>query len=198
MNDSRIKIALRELHFQLRYALPVWLLWILTGWWPSNRVTIKIRGRLHRPFFKKCGKNLQMANGVMLLNPHNIEIGDDVYLAYYVWLNGLGGIVIEDEVVLGPYVTISSLTHCCRDGSFRFGGAKAAPVRIGRGSWLAAHCSVAAGVTVSAGCLVAANSAVVRDLPAGSICGGVPAQVVGECKDQEPDMMSRSGWKSGA
>lgn len=188
----------KEIVYQIRWALPIWLLWLLTTWWPNNRVTIKLRGMLYRPFFKKCGKNLQIASGVQILNSHKIEIGDNVYIAYYVWLNGLGRIIIEDEVVIGPYVTISSLNHAYKNGSFRFGGAKAAPVRVGKGSWLASHVSVTAGVTIGSGCLIAANAAVTKDIPSGMIAGGVPAKVIGECKDQEADLVSRSGFNTSA
>jgi maltose O-acetyltransferase len=134
-----------------------------------------------------------MAGGVMLRDTQNIEIGDDVYIAYYAWINGAGRITIEDEVVLGPYVTISSVSHVYKNGSFRFGGWRAAPVKIGRGTWLAAHVSVAYNVTIGAGCLVAANSAVTKDIPGGKIAGGVPALIIGDCCEKEPTMMSRSG-----
>lgn len=101
----------REAKYQLRWGLPVWFVWLLSFWWPNNRVTIKLRGAIHKPFFKKCGRNFQLASGVTFLNSHNIEIGDDVYIAYYAWLNGLGGLTIEDQVVIGPYTTISTLSH---------------------------------------------------------------------------------------
>jgi acetyltransferase-like isoleucine patch superfamily enzyme len=185
---------LNELKYQLRWGLPIWFLWCLTSWWPNNRITLKMRGFLHRPFFKRCGKNFQMAGGVMLRDTNRITIGDDVYIAYYAWMNGLGGIDIGDEVVIGPYVTMSSVSHVYKAGSFRFGGARAAPIRIGRGSWLAAHVSVSYGVTIGSGCLVAANSAVTKDIPDGVIVGGVPARIIGDCKEMEPDMYSRSGW----
>jgi acetyltransferase-like isoleucine patch superfamily enzyme len=186
-----LRLALRETWHQLRWALPVWALWLATTWWPNNRLTIRLRGALHRPFFRRCGRNFQMAAGVRLLNTHRMEIGSDVYVAYDVWLNGLGGLTLEDEVVLGPFVTISTLNHCCRDGSFRFGGASSAPVRIGRGSWLAAHVSVAAGVSVGTGCLVAANAAVAHDVPDGSMAGGVPAKVLGPVREVAPMLFSR-------
>jgi maltose O-acetyltransferase len=190
-----MKTWIKELYFQFRWALPIWMLWILTTWWPTNRITAQIRGWLYRPFFKKCGKNFLIANGVQLLNTHEIEIGNDVYLSYYAWLNGLGGLTLEDEVVIGPYVTISTLTHCYKNSSFRFAGAQSAPVKIGRGSWLASHVSVSYGVTIGSGCLVAANSAVTKDIPDGMIAGGVPAKEIGKCKeDKEPTLMSRSGF----
>jgi acetyltransferase-like isoleucine patch superfamily enzyme len=185
-----------EIYHQLRFALPIWILWLLTNWWPNNRVTIRVRGWLHRPFFKKCGRGFAMGRGVTILNPQNIEVGDNVYLAHYVWLNGLGGIVLEDEVMLGPFVTISSLGHTCRKGSFRFSGSVPGTVRIGRGSFLAAHVSVAYGVTIGAGCLICANAAVVRDVPPGTIAGGVPAEPLGPCEEREATLTSRCGWRS--
>lgn len=193
-----LKVLLKEVCYQLRWNMPIWLLWFFTMWWPDNRITIRVRGLLHRPFIRKCGWNFQIATGVSLLNTHKIEIGNDVYIGPHAWLNGLGGLVLEDEVVIGPYVTMSSLTHCYKDGSFRFGGARSAPVRIGHGSWLAAHVSVAYGTTIGPGCLIAANSAVTKDIPPGVIAGGVPAEVVEKCEEQEPTMMSRSGWKTSA
>jgi acetyltransferase-like isoleucine patch superfamily enzyme len=192
----KMKTFLKELRYQIRWGLPVWLLWLLTTWWPNNRMTIKFRGFLHRPFFKKCGRNFQMASGVMLRDTQNIEIGNDVYIAYYAWLNGMGGVTLEDEVVIGPYVTISSLTHVYKNGSFRFGGARSAPVSIGRGTWLAAHVSVSAGVCIGEGCLVAANSSVTKDVPDRMMVGGVPAKIICECHEGEANLVSRSGWST--
>src|SRR2546426_11025940 len=108
MRNAMIKEAM----YQARYALPLWSLWMLTTWWPNNRITLRLRGWLHSPFFKRCGRNFRMANGITFVNPHGIEIGDDVYIAHYAWLNGNGGLVLQDEVVIGPFVTISTVNHC--------------------------------------------------------------------------------------
>ena len=168
----------KEISYQFRWALPIWFIKILTDWWPNNKVSNKFRGYLYRPFFGQCGTNLQVAPGVILLNTHKISIGNNVYLSYRCWLNGLGGLYLEDEVVLGPSVVISTLTHCRKNGSYRFGGAKSGEIVIGRGSWLAAHSSVKCGVSIGAGCLIGANSSVVKDVPKNSFAGGVPAIVV--------------------
>jgi acetyltransferase-like isoleucine patch superfamily enzyme len=52
---------------------------------------------------------------------------------------------------------------------------------------------VAYGVTIGSGCLIGANSAVTKDIPDGTMAGGVPAQIKGPVKQQEPDLMSRFG-----
>jgi maltose O-acetyltransferase len=62
------------------------------------------------------------------------------------------------------------------------------PVTIGRGTWLAAHVVVAAGVKIGSGVLVASNAAVVKDMPDNVIVGGVPAKIISERKDSEVEV----------
>lgn len=175
----------------MRYGLPVWAVDLATAWLPNNRIANRIRGLLFSPFLGSCGRNLQVAARVTLLNTHRMYIGNDVYIGYSAWLNGLGGLHFDHEVILGPFVSISTLTHVRKDGSFRFGGAQSASVRIGRGSWLAAHVSVSSGVTIGNGVLVAANAAVTKDVPDDVTVGGVPARIIGKATDSECAFRSR-------
>lgn len=174
-----MKRIFAEINYQLRYRLPMWLVGLLTNWWPDNRVTIRIRGAMLHPFFAKCGRSFTISRNVTFANPHKIEIGNDVYIATGAWLNGLGGLVIEDEVEISPYVVIDTCIHTFKDNSVRFGGSIIAPVKIGRGSWLAAHAVVKAGVKIGSGVLVAGNAAVVKDVPDNVMVGGVPAKIIG-------------------
>ena len=91
--------------------------------------------------------------------------------------------MLESEVVLGPYVVISTLRHVSQNGSVRFGGSISGLVRIGCGSWVAAHASVKCGVSVGKGNLIAANAAVTASTPDGVVVGGVPAKVIGKHED---------------
>ena len=117
----------KEAKHQLRWAVPIKAVGVLTDWMPDNRVTNRLRGRLASLFIKECGKNFHMGSQVTLLNPNQLRIGDDVYVARGSWLNAMGGLELQDEVVLGPYVVISTLQHVFKDGSVRFGGSTAAP-----------------------------------------------------------------------
>lgn len=182
---------MKELLYQVRWALPMWIIGALTNWLPDNRVTLRWRGRLASFVIGKCGRGFQLGAHVTLLNVHRLEVGNNVYIARGCWLNCMGGLKLEDEVVLGPYVVISTLQHVFKNGSVRFGGSIARPVSIGRGSWLAAHVSVKCGVTIGRGNLVAANSCVVKDTPDGVIVGGVPAKVIGPNKDGEAEFFRR-------
>jgi acetyltransferase-like isoleucine patch superfamily enzyme len=187
-NGRRI---LAELKHQLRWALPLRAVQLATAWFPDNSVAVRVRGALARPFIARCGRGFQLGRDVTLLNTYALEIGDEVYIAKGSWLNAMGGLQLEDEVVIAPYVVISTLQHVFKDGSVRFGGSIARSVRIGRGTWIAAHASVKCGVSVGTGVLVAANSCVVNDIEANTVVGGVPARTIGPNRDGEPELFSR-------
>ena len=193
-----MKVLWRELRYQLRYALPLWLLSMLTDWWPNNRITLPARGWLYSHFCKRCGRNLQLASGIRWINPHNLEIGNNVYMAYNVWINGLGGVRIEDEVIIAPYVVIASSNHVRKNRSFRFGGSVVGPIRIARGSWLGSHVTVTAGSLVGEGSVVGANSVVTKEIPPDTLAAGLPAKPIRSVADTDAGIMSRSGLSTPA
>jgi acetyltransferase-like isoleucine patch superfamily enzyme len=52
------------------------------------------------------------------------------------------------------------------------------PVVIGANTWVGAKATISRGVTIGDHCIVAGNSLVVTDVPAGHLASGVPARVV--------------------
>src|SRR5690554_1134916 len=150
---------------------------------PDNRISIKIRGFLASPFFKKCGKGLTLGRDLTILNPHKMELGNHVYIAKGTWINGLAGMIIEDEVVMSPYVVISTLQHGIKNRSVRFGGSIYGSVKIGKGSWIASHVAIKCGVKIGKGNIIGANSVVVKDTDDYGIYAGVPARFVKENVD---------------
>jgi maltose O-acetyltransferase len=149
-----------------------------TGWLPDLRPILRMRGFLLRPSFKKCGRNLQVARRVTINFSSRLEVGSDVYIATGCWLHAWGGIILEDEVQLGPYAVFVTGDHTQERGSYRYGPSRLAPIRLRRGSWVAAHATITRGVTVGCGALVAANSVATRDVPGFAVAGGVPARII--------------------
>jgi acetyltransferase-like isoleucine patch superfamily enzyme len=182
---------MEQVWYQLRYALPLWFVSVLSDWWPDNRITIRLRGMLCRPFFKRCGSRFTLARRVTFLNVHGIEIGDRVYIATGAWIDGIGGVILGDEVKISPYAVLASSAHCFKEGSVARGGSRAAPIEVGAGSWISSHVVVAAGATIGSGCLIAGNAAVSRDIPDGVMAGGVPARVLGPTPDREANVFAR-------
>ncbi len=150
---------------------------VATAWMPDLRPVLRLRGFLLRPSFRNCGGNLQIARQVTINFTNRLEIGSDVVLATGCWLQARGGIVLEDEVQLGPYSALITGDHTQIAGSYRSGPSDLAPIRICHGAWIAAHATVTKGVVVGRGALLAANSVATRDIPPFAKAGGVPAHI---------------------
>jgi maltose O-acetyltransferase len=146
---------------------------------PTYGWGISCRGKLMTPLLKYCGKNLKLAPSVNIYNPSRLSVGHNVYIGFNTYI-GDGDISLEDEVVIGPFCSITGGNHLFREGSVRFGGYAYHQVKIGAGSWLGSHVSILAGVTIGKGCLIASGAVVTKDVPDGIIAGGVPAKIIKE------------------
>jgi maltose O-acetyltransferase len=157
-----------------------WFIFVMnfTGFLPDFKAVMRLRGMLLKPCFRKCGRNLQIASNAMIVYTSGVEIGNDVYIAYGAWIHGHGGVTLEDESMLGPYVVVVSNDHVRQGDSYRFGDTPGDPVRISSGAWVGAHAVITAGVTVGRGALCAAGAVVTRDVPDHAVVGGVPAKVI--------------------
>ena len=107
----------------------------------------------------------------------NLRFGRDVFVNHGCTAMDLGGIEIGDDVLIGPNVQLISSGHPL-DPATRRRSITTAPIRIGRGVWLAAGATVLQGVTVGEDAVVAAGAVVTKDVPPRTLVAGVPARVV--------------------
>lgn len=162
----------------IRYNWPLHFILLFTNWLPDNIIFLKLRGLLARPFFKKCGKNLMLGRNLTLNDSPHIEIGDNVYIAYGCWFSVSDGLVIEDEVMFGPYCVIATSNHTPIEGSFRYGPSLGSRISIGRGSWIGSHCVIVEGATIGCGVKIGANSIVHTSTIDHSLYAGSPVQFI--------------------
>lgn len=106
----------------------------------------------------------------------NIRIGTRVFINHGCTLNDIGGIDVEDDVMIGPNVSLISSGHPVHPDRRR-AAITAAPIRICRNVWIGAGAMVLQGVTVGEGSVIAAGAVVTRDVPDASLVAGVPATV---------------------
>ncbi len=90
----------------------------------------------------------------------------------------LGGIIIEDEVMVGPRVNITSESHPVEVDDRKTLVPDA--VVIKRNAWIGAAATIMPGVTIGENAVVAAGAVVTKDVPANTVVAGVPAKVVEE------------------
>ncbi len=185
----------KELIYQSRYALPFWLISLLLGWLPDLGPILKMRGFCIAQFLPGRPKKLMIGRDVTLLSINRLKLGNNIYIAKGSWINAIGGIEFEDEVVLAPYVVMSSNNHGFKDGSVQRGGAHPAPIKIGFGTWIAAHSVITAGVNVGKGNLIAANSVVTKNTVDNMVVAGVPAKEIKVRIDNPSEITSKHDIK---
>ena len=86
-----------------------------------------------------------------------------------------GKVVIEDNVLIGPEVKITTVDHDFYDrhNLFHFG-----KVTIKENAWIGIGAIICPGVTIGKNAVVAAGAVVTKDVPDNVVVGGVPAKVI--------------------
>ncbi len=106
----------------------------------------------------------------------HITLGKNVFINHACSFLDLGCINIEDNVMIGPRVNITSENHPVNVAERKtlIPGA----VTIKQNAWIGAGATILPGVTVGENAVVAAGALVNRDVPSNTVVGGVPARVL--------------------
>jgi acetyltransferase-like isoleucine patch superfamily enzyme len=104
------------------------------------------------------------------------RIGRNVFINHACSFLDMGGITIEDHVLIGPKVNLITENHPIDPADRRALICK--PIVIKRNAWIGAAATILPGVTIGENAVVAAGAVVSRDVPANTIVGGVPAKFI--------------------
>ncbi|MBB4664796.1 DapH/DapD/GlmU-related protein [Conexibacter arvalis] len=107
----------------------------------------------------------------------NLRFGRNVFVNHGCTAMDLGGIDIGDDVMIGPNVQLISSGHPL-DPTVRRSQITIAPIRVGRGAWIAAGATVLQGVTIGEDAVVAAGAVVTKSVPPRTLVAGVPARAI--------------------
>jgi acetyltransferase-like isoleucine patch superfamily enzyme len=106
------------------------------------------------------------------------RLGKNVFINHACSFLDIGGITIEDDVLIGPRVNITSENHPLDPADRK--ALIPGPVHIKRNAWIGAGATILPGVTVGENAVVAAGAVVSRDVPPNTVVAGIPAKVVKE------------------
>lgn len=105
-----------------------------------------------------------------------INIGENVFINHGCSFLDLGGITIEDDVLIGPNVQLITENHPIQPAERKALDLKS--ILIKRNAWVGAGAIILPGVTVGDNSVVAAGAVVTKDVPDNTVVAGVPAKVV--------------------
>jgi acetyltransferase-like isoleucine patch superfamily enzyme len=135
-----------------------------------------------RSHLAACGQGSYFHRRCSLASTNNMSIGKGVSVGpdSRLWASPRARLIIEDDVLVGPNVTIVTSNYGMseHDRPMRDQQWAESDVCIGRGAWLGANVVVLPGVTIGEGAVIAAGAVVTHDIPAFAIAGGVPAKVL--------------------
>ena len=121
-------------------------------------------------------------DSIQVLTPFNTDFGRNIRLGNGVFINkscmfvDLGGIELEDNVLIGPEVKILSVNHPLDPKNRR--GVILKSVKIRRNAWIGAGATVCPGVTIGENSIIGAGSVVTKDVPSNTLYAGVPAKFI--------------------
>lgn len=108
----------------------------------------------------------------------NINLGKNVFINHACSFLDIGGITIEDDVMIGPRVNLTSENHPLDPYDRKT--VLPAHIHIKRNAWIGAGATILPGITVGENAVVAAGALVNRDVPPNTVVAGVPAKVIKE------------------
>ncbi len=108
------------------------------------------------------------------------KIGKNVFINFDCVFLDLGGITIEDDVLIAPKVSLLSEGHPTSIADRHALIPK--PIHIKKNAWIGANATILQGVTIGENAVVAAGSVVSKDVPDNTIVGGNPAKIIKEIK----------------
>ncbi|WP_413512328.1 sugar O-acetyltransferase [Myroides odoratus] len=106
----------------------------------------------------------------------NTKIGKNVFINFDCVFLDLGGITIEDHVLIAPKVNLLSEAHPVLPENRH--SLVPAPIHIKKNAWIGANATILAGVTIGENAIVASGAVVSKDVPDNAVVGGVPAKII--------------------
>ena len=123
------------------------------------------------------------AEGLTILAPVYLDYGSYTHFGKGTFVNhgcyfmDGGTIHIGENVFIGPFCGFYTASHPINFEDRNKGLEKALPIKVGDNCWFGANVSVMQGVTIGAGCVIAAGSVVTKDIPENCLVAGVPATI---------------------
>lgn len=103
-----------------------------------------------------------------------VHLGKNVYINHNLTMMSLGGITIDDGVMIGPGAALLTVNH--EPQKIRVVMTK--PIHIKRNAWIGGFVRVLPGVTIGENAIVGTGSIVTKDVPDNEIWAGNPARMI--------------------
>lgn len=143
------------------------------------------RERLLRKLFGEVGDDATVIPSFRCDYGYNVGVGDDFFANCGCVVLDVAPVVFGENCLLGPGVHVYTATHPIDPAERAAGREFGDPVTVGDDVWIGGRAVIAPGVSVGDGAVVAAGAVVVDDVPARTVVGGNPAEVIRRSDDEK-------------
>ncbi|WP_150271427.1 sugar O-acetyltransferase [Paenibacillus tepidiphilus] len=143
------------------------------------------REDLIRSILGDAGENINVEAPFHCDYGKNITVGKNFYTNYNCTILDVGRVVIGDNVMFAPNVSIYTAGHPVHPDSRNSGYEYGIAITIGDNVWLGGNVVVNPGVTIGSNVVVGAGSVVTKDIPGNVIAVGNPCRVVREITEED-------------
>jgi acetyltransferase-like isoleucine patch superfamily enzyme len=108
----------------------------------------------------------------------NIEVGEKFFSNYNLTILDSGKVIIGNNVLIGPNVSIYSVTHPFDYKERRKGYIQGKQITIGNDVWIGGNVVILPGVSIGDNTIIGAGSVVTKDIPSNVIAVGNPCRLI--------------------
>jgi acetyltransferase-like isoleucine patch superfamily enzyme len=151
----------------------------VVDYYKGNKISFGIRF-LKNWFLERLASSFPIPSWrVNLHRMRGVNIGKNVYVGYDVIFDRIHPelITIDDYAEIGDRCIISAHSRGTLPLRNKFPRTEA-PVKIGKGVWMAPGCIVIQGVDIGENSVIGTGAVVNKSIPANSLAVGVPAKVI--------------------
>ena len=157
------------------------------------RVNVLLAGTKEKNFEKKRKllnrlDGFSIGEGTKIVGPivsyGTLTVGKNCWIGTNLRIHGNGSVIIGDCCDLCPEVAFFTGGHQIGDASRRAGAGITHHQTVGNGVWIGGRSYIVNDTAIGDGCVIAAGACVVKDVPANTLVGGVPARKLRDLNDE--------------
>lgn len=137
---------------------------------------MEVRNLLSQITDSEIDENTDVFTPLYINYGKHTKIGKNVFINFDCTFLDLGGITIDDNVLIAPKVSLLSEGHPVSSEDRH--SLMVGHIHIKKNAWIGANATILPGVTIGENSIVASGAVVSKDVPDNTVVGGIPAKVI--------------------
>ncbi|TDL33159.1 acyltransferase [Jeotgalibacillus sp. S-D1] len=146
----------------------------------ESKLSLFVRYLYVRKYSASCGDNIYIGQGVIIKNIQYLELGSNISIHAYSYLDAAGRINIYNNVSIAHHSSLISFDHTWENSEIpiKYNKVVKGKILINEDVWIGCGCRILSNVTIGSRSVIAAGAVVKNDVVSKTLVGGVPAKEI--------------------